>query len=107
MKNEVLKFINIFSGSACTDGYVRYSNREVVDLFDDKCSYWFATILFRRFIMQNAEIMCDVKHKHFGTKIYGMVYDITGDVSNIYSWEKWNYVDRVTKEELSKEYIMF
>lgn len=99
MREEVLKFINVFTESP--------NKQDIIELFDNKCSYWFATILFRRFIIQNAEIMCDVEHKHFGTKIYGRIYDIKGDVTSWYTWTKWNYVDRIIKEELSEEYIMF
>ena len=98
MKDDILKFINVFTKS---------SNKEVVMLFNNKCSYWFAHILFRRFIMQNAEIMCDVKKQHFGTKIYGRIYDINGDVTRLYTWVKWNDVDRITKAELENLYIMF
>lgn len=107
MKEDVLKFINTFTESSCDNGYVRYLKRDVVELFDNKCSYWFAYILFRRFIMQNAEIMCDINHKHFGTKINGRVYDIRGDVTVQHSWTKWNDMDSDMKEKLSKEYIMF
>ena len=99
MREEVLKFINVFTESS--------SKQDIIELFNNKCSYWFANILFRRFILQNAEIMCDVERRHFGAKIHGRIYDIRGDVTYRYSWTKWNHIDRITKEELSKEYIMF
>ena len=107
MKEEVLKFINVFTESSCNNGYVRYLKRDVIELFDNKCSYWFAHILFRRFIMQNAEIMCDIQRKHFGARINGRIYDIRGDVTYWYSWSEWNNIDEITKSKLSKEYIMF
>lgn len=99
MKEEVLNFINVFTSAS--------NNQDIIKLFDDKCSYWFANILFRRFIFQKAEIMCDIQRNHFGVRINGRVYDIRGDVTCWYSWSEWNYIDEVTKSKLSKEYIMF
>ena len=72
--NDVMKFIyRITSGGA---------NHGVIESFSGRNSYWFASILFRRFIRNNATIMYDPKNNCFGTRIGGKVYDVTGDVTD-------------------------
>lgn len=97
--NEIQKFIDVFS----------LSNPEgaIIEIFDNKCSYWFALILFRRFIRENATIMFDMKKNHFGTKISGKVYDITGDVTSEYVWKNWVEIEEDVKTEIVNKYIMF
>lgn len=51
--NDAMKFIyRITSGGA---------NHGVIESFSGRNSYWFASILFRRFIRNNAAIMYDPK----------------------------------------------
>lgn len=56
--NDVMRFISKF-----------HSPDDTNSVLDGECSYWFAVILYRRFIRNGAKIMFDVKSEHFGTKI--------------------------------------
>lgn len=67
----------------------KFKSRQSDEIFKDECSYWFANILYRRFIYEGSAIMFDVGAEHFGTKIHGRVYDITGDVTELYDWVSW------------------
>jgi len=97
--NDVIRFINVFTSSN--------KNKEVVEIFTNQCSYWFASILFRRFIKEGATIMYDRTKQHFGTQINGMVYDATGDVTSKYKWDVWLDIDADTKESIMGKKIMF
>lgn len=97
--NNVIKFINVFTS--------QNKNKEVVEIFTNRCSYWFASILFRRFIRENAKIMYDKKTKHFGTLISDIVYDVTGDVTTQYAWTYWLDIDDKTRDKVMVEQIMF
>lgn len=72
------------------------------------CCYWFAAILFGRFIRDGAEIVYDDSAEHFGTRINGRVYDITGDVTDTYTWVSWRSIpDSDHKKEIVSKYITF
>lgn len=72
------------------------------------CCYWFAAVLFGRFIRDGAEIMYDQALNHFGTKIKGRVYDITGDVTDKYTWEPWSDVNNeLLRKRIVRDCIMF
>ena len=97
---DVMNFINVFTSSN--------NNKEIIDVFSKcKCSYWFATILFRRFILNQATIVYDVQKRHFGTRIGNHVYDITGIVTDKYTWEVWVSVNKDIKDAITNELIMF
>lgn len=82
MNEKVLNFIARF-----TD---RGKRHEVIDTFSNGCCYWFATILYERFV---DDCFCyfvyDQVANHWGTKIDGRVYDITGEVTDDYNWRDW------------------
>ena len=78
----------------------------VNDIFANQYSYWFAFILFTRFIRDGATIMFCSSKEHFGTMILERVYDITGDVTNLYEWIPWNNVDDDLKKYIINKYIM-
>ena len=85
LQHEVIKFIGHFS----TDGVK--PRAEVLDCFLNGNCYWFAFILQERFKNEGAEIVIDYVWNHFGTRIMGRVYDITGDVTEgKYQWESWS-----------------
>lgn len=80
---EVIAFINKFTNKG--------KRQEVVECFTCGCCYWFAHILFERFydVMDwnpNVDIMYDEVINHFGCRVEGRVYDITGDVTEQYRW---------------------
>ncbi len=80
----------------------------IKEVFTSECSYWFATILFRRFIRSGATIMYDNSINYFGVKINNRVYDITGDITNKYSWIPWDSItDEKERQEITSKYIMF
>lgn len=95
--NSVDKFIERFHESETTN-----------DTFQFGCCYWFAYILFRRFLKDGAQIMYDEVDNHFGTKIHGKVYDITGDVTTKFHWIPWEKLnDSLLKERIVRDCIMF
>lgn len=76
-------------------------------VFSGACSYWFAMILFRRFLRDGAELMVDTDASHFGTRIKKRVYDVTGDVTGSYRWIPWNEcTDPALRGRLTREQIL-
>lgn len=95
--NDVQNFLSRF-----------HSNKDIDTVFTSGCCYWFAAVLFGRFIRDGAEIMYDQTVNHFGTKIKGRVYDITGDVTNKYKWESWSKMnDESLRKRIVRDCIMF
>lgn len=95
--NEVDNFLKRFHDSDSVDA-----------TFTEGCCYWFAFVLFARFLSKGATLMYDEVANHFGTKINGVVYDITGDVSDKYEWKEWNTVtDEALKYRVRRDCIMF
>lgn len=98
--NNAMKFICRLTSNGANQG--------VIDSFSGSNSYWFASILFKRFIRNNATIMYDPKNQCFGTRIGTRVYDVTGDVTENHKWISWlEYSNKVSKEKITKENIMF
>lgn len=96
-KEPVEKFLLRFH--ECTD---------VTETFTGECCYWFAAILFGRFIREGATIMYDEVSNHFGTRIRGVVYDITGDVTHDYKWIPWETItDESHRARIVRDCIMF
>ncbi len=94
--NEVSNFIEKFKGT-----------KDVVTVFTSKAHYWFAYILYRRFIRNGAVLMYSSENDYFGTKICGKVYDITGDVTSKCEWKPWlEFKDEIEKERIIRDYIM-
>lgn len=90
--NNVERFIKEFHGS--------------YDAFNGKLNYWFAIILYRRYIRDGSEIMYAQNVERFGVRIRGIIYDITGNVTRKYKWIPWvSLKDSKTKELVDKKYI--
>lgn len=95
MENKVAGFLARFHAGKTTEETFLYG-----------CCYWFAVILCIRFLGNGAQIQYDEIANHFGTKIEGRVYDITGDVTERYHWEPWDSLDddalrsRVTRDSV-------
>lgn len=92
------------------DGFInRFHEYETTDdTFRFGCCYWFAFILYRRFLREGAKIMYDKIENHFGTMVSGRVYDITGDVTTKYRWELWEKLDDdLLKARIVRDCIMF
>lgn len=52
--------------------------------------------------------MYDEIENHFGTKVNGRVYDITGDVTFKYEWKAWSDVDdELPRSRIIRDCIMF
>ena len=77
------------------------------DVFTRGCCYWFAVILSQRFAACNAKIVYDQVSNHFGTRVFGKVFDITGDVTDKFSWEDWPVDDALLFERIKRDCIMF
>ena len=101
--SDILMFIGRFMHDGAS---VR---EQVVECFTQGCCYWFAHILAVRFGEEyGAEIMTDYVIGHFGTRIRGRVYDITGDVTDSYAWEPWSACeDEAQKKRITEYCIMF
>lgn len=92
--NDIVKFIKKFQGE------------DTISIFTNNCSYWFAFILYKRFIRNGAKIMVNTESKYFGTEIDGRIYDITGDISDKYHWIPWVDIDNETvKNHIISKYI--
>ena len=97
MVKDIDEFIKRFHEHQTTD-----------ETFLNGCCYWFAFILYRRFIRAGSRIMYDQIENHFGTQIQGRVYDITGDVTKLYQWEPWDKLDDdLLKSRITRDCIMF
>lgn len=80
----------------------------VIDTFCFGCCYWFALILSERFKKDSAVIMYDEVENHFGVMVHGVVYDITGDVTNDYNWIPWSSLDDdLLRSRIIRDCIMF
>lgn len=93
--NEVDNFLKRF-----------HTDNNIDKVFTGNCCYWFALILFRRFIRDGAVIVYDKTMNCFGTKIKGRVYDITGDVTANHNWVPWTEVYDNLKEYVLHNFIM-
>ena len=102
MDKDVLGFISRFTGGGW--------RLDVIDCFSKGCCYWFAYILFMRFWHEpyHAELMYDEIENHFGCKVGGSVYDITGDVTEKHRWKPWfSLKDESLRERIRRECIDF
>lgn len=106
MNDRLYRDVLCFIGRFSTDGYsVR---RQVVDAFTTGGCYWFAYILCVRFAEYRPEIVFDDGAAHFAYRIDGLVYDITGDVTDGYDWQSWDeYDDETHKKQIIEQCIMF
>lgn len=96
--DDVKRFLDRFHISDC--------NIETV--FTSGACYWFAFILYNRFIRHGATVMYASVDDHFGTKVFGRVYDITGDVTDKYDWRPWlEFNDDAEKSRIIRDCIMF
>ena len=85
-----------------------HAAKDVDEVFVSGCCYWFAAVLFGRFIRDGAAIMYDRAENHFGTKVHGRVYDITGDVTDKYDWITWDSIsDPEHRARITRDCILF
>ena len=81
---------------------------DIDEVFTNGCCYWFANILYHRFLNTGATIMYDEVINHFGTMIGNKIYDITGDVTDKYNWVSWDSIhDTALKSRIIRDCIMF
>lgn len=88
---------------------MRFHFSENIDeVFTCGCCYWFAAILFWRFIRDGATVMYDETANHFGTKVHDRIYDITGDVTDKYKWIRWDSITDIShRERIIRDCVMF
>lgn len=95
--NDVETFLNRF-----------HDYPDVDTTFTSGCCYWFAVILMLRFSESLPQLMYDSVANHFGVQINGRVYDITGNVTDQYSWGKWSDIDdELWKSRIIRDTVMF
>lgn len=83
MHERILNFIKSFT----------YFGEAVSDCFLCGNCYWFAAILKERFSIEvECTIVYDVVANHFGCRIADNVYDISGEVTQKYHWDSWNWL---------------
>lgn len=83
-------------------------SKDIDTIFTQGACYWFAHMLCLRFERENATLMYAPKDNHFGTMIYGRVYDVTGDVTEQYEWICWGeFDDEAERERIVRDCIMF
>jgi len=105
--DKVMRFISRFTNGG--------KNQEVIETFTNGCCYWFAHILCERFYdldawREDVEIMFDRIESHFGCRIDGIVYDITGDVTDKYNWATLSSVideDNLRAERIFRDCVDF
>lgn len=92
VKSEVDEFIEDFKQFD--------KNKEVTRTFSNGYCYWFAHILFYRFKNYDPKIVYYEVGKHFAVKIYGHIFDITGDITlkNLF-FEDWEEYQKNNPEE--------
>lgn len=99
---DVLMFIGRFSHD------YKEPRQQVIKCFTEGACYWFAFILKTRFAEYNPEIVIDLVANHFGCRINGAVYDITGEVTSGHKWQSWDeYDDDTHKKRITEYCIMF
>lgn len=95
-RDEILGFIQHFHGSET--------------VFTDGCCYWFGYILQGRF--QDAEAVYLPVTGHFVTRINGLLYDVTGDVTEKFadekqvSWAEMDGYDRSVKDRVIRDSVL-
>jgi len=101
INKEVLSFISRFTSKG------RYE--QVIAAFTQGCCYWFAVILQTRFEKYSPIIMYDYIINHFATKIGNRIYDITGDVTDKYTWFPWDELNDevISVTKVTRDCIMF
>jgi hypothetical protein len=106
-EDEIFRDVLSFIGRFSTDGWKE--REQVIECFTRGCCYWFAFILEARFRPQyGAYIVTDYAANHFATKIGTRVYDITGDVTEGYTWEPWQACgDPLLRKRIIEDCINF
>lgn len=94
MKEKVLHFISHFQ------------NPGTIKTFTEGCCYWFACILNARFLMSNnrCRMMYNQVSGHFACEIEGILYDITGEITDREHWESW--VEWCLNEPVYREIVV-
>lgn len=104
MESEIMLFISRFTGGG------RF--KEVIQVFTSGACYWFAKILHERFSRcvgdPDVTLVYDATINHFGCKINGRVYDITGDCTEEYNWSRWPTFEDISWERrVVRDCILF
>ncbi len=86
IQDKVIQFIGHFNGSE--------------DVFLHGCCYWFAEILEQRFFVESkAAIKYEPVEGHFVTEIDGKLYDVRGDVTEMYSGKVLYDLDEMRRDK--------
>lgn len=107
LRQTILNFIARFTNNG--------KRQEVIECFSCGCCYWFAKILWNRFVDvvdTDCYIIYDPIINHWACCIDSRAYDITGDITDNeeYSWHDWNrfmYQDASLMKRLYRDCIDF
>lgn len=83
-KPDVLKFIE------------RFQNEGSIKTFTEGCCYWFAFILTTRF-PEESTIMYNPVYNHYAVDIWGVLYDIRGEIEYDDEWIPWDEYRKTEK----------
>ena len=86
---------------------IEFSNRLIESGVTSKeYSYWFASILYKRFIRDGAKLLYNNKKETFGTLIDGAVFTSNGISEHDDDWLSWvDYQEGKEKEKIVKKYV--
>ena len=92
------------------DGFISrfHEQPSTSDTFLFGCCYWFADMLCRRFPNKDPAVMYDEVANHFGARLNGRVFDISGDVTDQYDWQVWDQLpDLALRSRIIRDCINF
>jgi len=78
----------------------KFQKGNAVTAFSKDGSYWFAIILYHKFIRNGAKIMYNPTTGCFGAMICGKIYDITGMIGDCCGWVPWLSIDKQTRHTI-------
>ena len=93
--HDVMKFIQTFK-----------RHYGIPDVFHHNTGYWFAFILFRRFLKEGAKILYSNQQNRFAVRIAGRVYDIDGETTGVMSFGLWDQENEEIRGRVNKDNIM-
>ena len=87
----------------CINKFISEFHGDSVEVFTQRCCYWFAYILAERF---GGRIKYDPINGHFATQVGGSIYDIQGEIEDPRMWIDWEtYNDELHKSRITRDCV--
>lgn len=97
MHQDVLNFIQTFK-----------RHYGITPVIHHNTGYWFAFVLFRRFLKEGAKILYSKPQNRFAVRIAGRAYDIDGEIMGVTNWGFWDQEkDEELRARVNRENIMY